>query len=299
MSTRGWYEYHVLNAGIRKRSLAMQFYKWGDATPENALQEWNRLNGKIQSNDGLMPVVWLDDLLREQLGELYSRLPENFSVAAFLFLIQRAYEEDYPYRRLACHDLDKLDSPDYRLGFAIGKAMAVNGFQPQEHADRILNAVLAFIGAGHFVRPWKEYGLTWTVLTWLQYLTQTTLARDMGSIAGATAPPLDISYRYRFFIWIEPTECFRITRLAVELCHHDGTSVRTKEQDVIADPNPRHPYEREQAAKLQRQIGEYGVDLCRLDELCTEFEPVPDHFWGPQCHERPPLTEAARGKIFG
>jgi len=36
-----------------------------------------------------------------------------------------------------------------------GKAMAVNGFQPQEHPDRIPNALLAFIGAGHFVRPWK------------------------------------------------------------------------------------------------------------------------------------------------
>lgn len=294
MSTRGWYEYHVLNPGTRQRSLAMQFYKWGDATPENALEEWTRLHGKIQSCDGLLPVVWLDDLLREQLGELYSRLPDHFPVAAFLFLIQRAYEEESPFRNWAYLDLDKLDRPDYRLGFAIGKAMAVNGFRPLRHPDPILNTVLAFIGAGHFVRRWKDYGLTWTVLQWLQYLTQVTMTTDMGSIAGDVASPWDIAFRYRFFVWVEPTECFRITRLAVELCNRYGTSVLATGDDASRDDTPERRYERDQAARLRRQIEECGVELCYLDELSAEFDPAPDHFWGPKCHARPPLTETAQ-----
>ncbi|SDW03943.1 hypothetical protein SAMN05421783_101183 [Thiocapsa roseopersicina] len=63
----------------------MQFYKWGDAVPEHALNEWHMLSDQIKNADGVLPVVWLDDLLRQQLGELYARLPTHFSVAAFLF----------------------------------------------------------------------------------------------------------------------------------------------------------------------------------------------------------------------
>ena len=72
--------------------------------------------------------------------------------------------------------------------------------------------MLGFIGAGHFVRPWRDYGLTWSVLQWLQYLTQVTLKHEMGSIAGDLKVPVwDISYRYRFFIWIDSKTPFRIT----------------------------------------------------------------------------------------
>jgi hypothetical protein len=118
------------------------------------------LSDQIDNAGGLLPVVWLDDLLRQELGELYARLPAHFSVAAFLFLIQRAEEEQSPFRNWEFRDLPKDERPDYRLGFAIGKAMVLAGFQPWNHPDRLLDRVLGFIGAGHFVRPWRDYGLT-------------------------------------------------------------------------------------------------------------------------------------------
>jgi len=292
MSTRGWYEYHVLNPRTHQRTLAMQFYKWGDATAENALQEWRLLQTKIEANDGLLPIVWLDDLLREQLGELYPRLPEQFSVAAFLFLIQRAQEERSPFKGRDYRELLKEQRPDYRLGFATGKAMVKNGFLPLEHSDLLLNDVLWFIGVGHFVRPWREYGLTWSVLEWLQYLTQVTMTKEMGSIAGYLSAPRDTSMRYRYFIWIDPVEPFRITRLAVELGERGGGNPLAVEEIFGPDETPDAYYARENAAKLQRLVEELGVDLCTLEKIAGDYSEAPDLFWGPRCHDRPALTDA-------
>jgi hypothetical protein len=39
VSTRGWYELYVVDDARREVSRAMQWYQWGDATPENALYE--------------------------------------------------------------------------------------------------------------------------------------------------------------------------------------------------------------------------------------------------------------------
>ena len=52
-----------------------------------------------------MPVIWLDDLLREQLGDTYPNLPGHFSLGAFLFLIQRANEERSRNEVIAVRDL--------------------------------------------------------------------------------------------------------------------------------------------------------------------------------------------------
>jgi hypothetical protein len=88
MSTRAWYEYYVVDTVHNALSLAFQFYKWGDGGPENALAELAFLNEKIQSHQGQLPVVWLDDLLREQLRDLYfrcrtiSRLPPFYSYSS-------------------------------------------------------------------------------------------------------------------------------------------------------------------------------------------------------------------------
>ena len=131
----------------------------------------------IKDSDGRLPVIWLDDLLRGQLGSLYSHLPDHFSTAAFLFLIQRAYEESSTLK-LYSHQhrgIPKEARADYRLGFAVGHAIGLNGFKPDDHPDPILDRVLFFVATGHFVRPWENYGLTWSVLQWLQYITQITL----------------------------------------------------------------------------------------------------------------------------
>lgn len=297
MSTRGWYEYHVLDPATNRRTLAMQFYKWGDAVPEHALDEWRMLSEQIKNAGGLLPVVWLDDLLREQLGELYPRLPEHFSVAAFLFLIQRAEEERSPLRNWEFRDLPKEERPDYRLGFAIGKAMALAGFQPYEHPDPRLDRVLAFIGAGHFVRPWRDHGLTWSVLQWLQYLTQVTLKEEMGSIAGdLRAPVWDISYRYRFFIWIDSTTPFKITRLAVELCDRHGRDLFVELEDHPDKAAGQAEYDREQANRLMNLIAEGQVDRFSLGEADERFQCTEDLFWGLRCHEQPPLPPALAAK---
>lgn len=297
MSTRGWYEYHVMDPKTNRRTLAMQFYKWGDAVPEHALDEWRMLREQIENADGLLPVVWLDDLLRQQLGELYARLPTHFSVAAFLFLIQRAEEEQSPLRNWGFRNLPKEERPDYRLGFAVGKGMALAGFQPREYPDMLLDRVLAFIGAGHFVRPWRDYGLTWSVLQWLQYLTQVTLKEEMGSIAGdLQAPVWDISYRYRFFIWIDSTEPFKITRISVELCDRYGRDLFVELEDHPEKAAIDAEYAREQANRLMDLMSEGHVDRFSLKEADETFQPDDDSFWGPDCHERPPLPPAFAGK---
>jgi hypothetical protein len=275
----------------------MQFYKWGDAVPEHALEEWRMLSDQIEKADGLLPVVWLDDLLRQQLGELYTRLPTHFSVAAFLFLIQRADEERSPFNNWDFHGLPKEERPDYRLGFAIGKAMALEGFQPLSHPDPLLNRVLSFIAAGHFVRPWREYALTWSVLKWLQYLTQVTLKEEMGSIAGdLRAPVWDISYRYRFLIWIDPRTPFKISRLALELCDAHGHDLLVRMEDHQNKTAEQAEYERDEANRLMDLIAERKIDRFSLKQSDETFQADDDCFWSRDCHERPPLPSALTAK---
>ena len=287
MSTRGWYEYYVMDGETGKRSLSMQFYKWGDATPEEALYEWKLLQGQIDRAGGLLPVSWLDDLLRDQLGEIYSGLPPHFSVAAFLFLIQRADEERSPFRQPDYLRLPKEQRPDYRLGFAVGKAMALNNFQPRKHPDPLLGSVLFFIATGHFVRPWKDFALNWSVLHWLQYLTQITLETDMGSIAGHLRKPAWVSYVHRFFIWVDPREPFRINRLAVQFCESNGADLLTELDGRQFKPGDTAAYDCEEVDKLRQQIEDFGVDIYALDESEADFTVSEDCFWELACLERP------------
>lgn len=297
MSTRGWYEYYVIDPTSECMSLAMQFYKWGDATPENTLSEWQFLQGQIEQAQGRLPIIWLDDLLREQLHELYGGLPRHFSVGAFLFLLQRAAEELSPYRQSRYWDLPKEQRPDYRLGFAIGEAMALNGVPVRAHPDPHLDRVLSFIAAGHLVRQWKDYGLKWSVLRWLQYLTQVTLETDMGSIAGDFNPPVfDISFIYRFFIWSRPNELFGIDRLAVDLCDSRGDDLLSRlRQGNDRNEEEEEEYDRRWADSLSRHIETLGVDTYSLTEARKGFAPIPDQFWGSRCYERPePIVQASR-----
>ena len=294
MSTRGWYEYYVIDPSSGLQTLAMQFYKWGDATPENALCEYGNLHAMIKDSDGRLPVNWLDDLLREQLGSLYSHLPDHFSIAAFLFFIQRAYErtsgwDSYSFRN---HDIPMEARADYRLGFEVGQAMVLNGFKPRHHPDPILDRVRFFVAVGHFVRPWENYGLSWSVLQWLQYLTQITLETDMGSIAGDFVfQQWDISYIYRFFIWIDSNEPFRIERLAIELCDSYGKDlfIRLESED---DDEDDMEYAQAQLAELRQTIERLGVKLYSLRESAIDFRQNVDRFWDPQSDEQPPRIDS-------
>lgn len=51
MSTRGWYDYYVIAPDPGTLSLAMRFYKWGDATPHNALCEYLLFRDQLREHD--------------------------------------------------------------------------------------------------------------------------------------------------------------------------------------------------------------------------------------------------------
>jgi len=290
MSTRAWYEYYVVDTVHNALSLAFQFYKWGDGGPENALAELAFLNEKIQSHQGQLPVVWLDDLLREQLRDLYFSLPDHFSIAAFLFLLQRANEEGRRWPAARASKIPMEARPDYRLGFATGYAIALNGFQPRGHPDPHLDRVRSFVAAGHFVRPWKHYGLRLSVLQWLQYLTQPTFAQDMGSISGDfIAPRHDIHFIHRFFIWTKAGAPYLIDRMAIELCNEDGTDLLSPRPADPRTPWDDSAYQLELAEKLIRKIASLGVERYSLDAALADLSMTPDRFWRLSSYERPPI----------
>jgi hypothetical protein len=138
MSTRGWYEYYVVNEADRTISLSMQFYKWGGAIPWNALCELSALKHLLQNLDGRLPVFLLDEMLREQLGAACKQLPQSFPVGCYLFLLQRAQEEETMSKKLRYSRLPKKERPDYQYGFQIGYAqghhqlVTVQGFTVQK-----------------------------------------------------------------------------------------------------------------------------------------------------------------------
>jgi len=273
MSTRGWYEYYVLDEQNNYRTLAMQFFKWGDAVPSFALDEWFFFQGKLQENADRLPVEWLDDLLRDQLNDLYESLPPHFSLAAFLFMLQRAQEEQCPLRRIRYNELPLEKRPDYCLGHALGEAMALNGYELPHCEDSLLNSVAHFIAVGRFVRPWKYYGLTWSVLKWLHYLTQADDIVEMGSFAGKIAVPrVDIDFIYRFFIWINPSDAFRVDRFAIELCDYRGMN--------LLDDGEDHG----EIEGLKKKIKRLNAEMYSFAQAERDFAPTEDRFWGQALH---------------
>lgn len=141
MSTRGWYEYYTINPGSRQITLSLQFYKWGDATPGNALCEWQFFRKQLCEANGWLPISDLDDMLRQQLCSLYANLPENFSAAAFLFMLQRAYETSTPSSQWKWErmDLPLKQRPDYRLGYEIGEALTRKKFTENRVFQKLIS----------------------------------------------------------------------------------------------------------------------------------------------------------------
>jgi hypothetical protein len=276
VSTRGWYECYVLDEQNNYRTLAMQFYKWGDAIPCNALGELIFFQNKLQENTDRLPVEWLDDLLREQLNDLYESLPPHFSLVAFLFMLQRAEEENCPLKNMRYNKFPLEQRPDYCLGLALGKAMALNGYVLPRCEDSLLKAVARFIAVGRFVRPWKHYGLTWSVLKWLHYLTQADAIMEMGSYAGSLSVfRWDIDFIYRFFIWINPSDAFRVDQFAIELCDNRGVNLFDLEEG------------QGEIEELKEMIKRLDIKMYSLAQAEKDFAPTEDHFWGPQCYNRP------------
>ena len=282
MSTRGWYDYYVIAPHTGTLSLAMRFYKWGDATPENALDEYLLLRETLSAHDGRLPVEWLDRLLREQLGELHPALPPHFATGAFLFLLQRAAEW------IECDRWRRFDPPEERADFplcwALEEALATEPFEIPPHPDPLLERVRRFIATARYIRPWRNYGLRLTLLGWLQYLTQPTRSADMGSLAGDWDPHWDIAYRYRLFFWIHPNDPFRIERISIELCDPTGSNLLT-----AADPEDADEWRREELDRLRETIRESDIAMAALETVEHEYAMPADRFW--QFRERPDPPE--------
>ncbi|QVL50196.1 MAG: hypothetical protein KFB96_07005 [Thiocapsa sp.] len=232
MLTSGWYEYYVVDPNTRARSLALAVYKPCDAFPEHAVQECALLRDRIARNHGRLPVEWLDDLLREQLGTLYGLLPRGFSVAAFLFLILRAHEDAPVVDDDPEGERFRAPAPEEPLRRTVAEAMDAHGFQPRRHVDPILDQVLFYVATGRFVRPWSHFARTWSVLKWLQHLTQRTRRNEMGLTAGRCKAPRHVSLVARFFIHSDPVDPFSITRLSIKLCDHDPRSLLDDPEDT-------------------------------------------------------------------
>ncbi len=68
----------------------------------------------------------------------------ELSAAAFLFMLQRAKEEQCPLGRMRYNESPLEKRPDYCLGLALGEAMALNGYLLPRCEDSLLNSVAHF-----------------------------------------------------------------------------------------------------------------------------------------------------------
>ncbi len=284
MSTRGWYEYYVIDPTKGTLSLAMQFYKWGDATPQHALCEYTFFRNQLAEADGVLPIDWLDGLLREQLGDLHPGLPDTFATGAFLFLLQRAAELKHRERFLRWQPLEEW--PEYHLRFALEEALAREPLDIQPHPDPHLERVRWFIAIARRFRPWRDYGLRLDVLSWLQYLTQPTRAADMGSLAGDFERAWDSSYRYRFFFWQDNQhDPVRIERMAIELCDREGEDLLARLKAGPESDTESDEWKRREAEELEQSIRKEAILTASLATLQQQYPLVADDFW--QFRERP------------
>ncbi|WP_200252030.1 hypothetical protein [Lamprobacter modestohalophilus] len=284
MSTRAWYDYYLIDPGSGTMTLAMRFYKWGDGTPENALAEYRLFRERLQQLGGQLPVAWLDRLLRDQLGDLHVTLPPQFATAAFLFLLQRASDEEQ------CQFWHRYkppeEWPDFHLRFALDEALTDEPFDIPPQTDPLLERVRRFLATAQYLRPWRDYALRLDLLHWLQYITQPTRSADMGAIAGDWQPVSDIAYRFRFFFWIDSQRPLRIGQMAIELCRYDGTDLLSV-TDATADA-----WECKQRDALREIIHASDINITSLAPLQHDYATTPDSFW--QFREQPNPEETTR-----
>lgn len=284
MSTRAWYDYYIIDPESGTMTLSMRFYKWGDGTPENALAEYRLFRERLQQLGGQLPVAWLDRLLRDQLGDLHATLPPQFATAAFLFLLQRASDEEQ--RQFWHRHTPPEERPDFHLRFALDEALTAKPFEIPPQTDPLLERVRRFLATAHTLRPWRDYGLRLDLLDWLQYLTQPTSSADMGAIAGDWEPAWDINYRFRFFFWIDSQRPLRIGQMAIELCRRDGTDLLS-----VTDANA-DEWECEQRDALREIVRASDINITSLAALQHDYATTPDRFW--PFREQPNPEETTR-----
>ncbi|MFH0821284.1 MAG: hypothetical protein V2B18_00910 [Pseudomonadota bacterium] len=276
MSTRGWYEYYVLDAATGRGALSMPFYKWGDATPENALNELLFFKGIRDKIGGLFPAYLLDDMLREQLGPAYKELPDYFPIACYLFLLLRAREELSWWKTGRYRDMPLKERPDYNYGFQIGKAMALHNFPTDDHGDRYIGTANSYIAAGKYIRPWARYCLKFSVLQWIQILTQSTMELDMGSIAHSFRSPGDNDFIYRYFIFVVSEGDHRrpVEEIRLQVCDASGADLLSGEAAMDRNQSDEE-WVLDMRADLLQEFEKAGVHAYSLEEVLRTYQMAP------------------------
>ncbi len=281
MSTRAWYEYYVLQSETGHAALSMQFYKWGDATPENALAELLFFKEIREKIGGVFPVHLLDDMLQEQLGPAHEELPSGFSTACYLFLLQRAAEELRWWKANRHRDIPKEERPDYKYAFEIGRAMKLRGFPIDDHNDKFIGLANAFVASGKYVRPWAHYCLRFNVLQWIQILTQDTMELDMSSIAQSFKAPGDISFIHRYFIFVSHKRAPRsIEDIRLQVC--DDTEIDVFSDEALKKWTAGYgdKWFRDMRADLIQQFEKAEEQPYSLKEAVKTYQIERSSFWG-------------------
>ena len=284
MSTRGWYECYVVDDARQEVSLGMQFYRWGDAVPENALAERDELESVIDHFGGRLPVELVGGLLRDNLGEAFEQLPLAFPLGCYAFLLLRAAEEvRSPFRKFRYARLPKEERPDYQLGFAVGLAEGRQRLKVRSTGDPVVDRAHFFIRVGHLVRRWSDCSADMPFLSWLQYLTQDTLEVDMGLIAGNYECPLDVAFQYRLFLRVPGIvpQAQPVSSVGLEFCAPGGMRLleALAEQIAASNRSERKHLEAERD-EILRLTDSAELEPISLEELRATHTEVPSPFWG-------------------
>ena len=195
-------------------------------------------------------------------------------------MLQRARENLSGFKTLNYMNLAKEHRPDYLLGFALGMATVANRYTIPSHTDPYLTEIENYLAIGYLLREWKDYGFKLNVLQWLQYLTQDTLQRDMGSIASSFHRTVTdwFSYVYRYFICIHSQDTIKIDNIRLSLCYMNGSDMLTPLQQKKKRQELVEEYQ-EERSHLENLVNKHHVHLYTLDEAQNDFTMISDNFW--------------------
>ena len=176
--------------------------------------------------------------------------------------------------------MPKEERPDYQYGYQIGRAIGRYGFPQNDEDDKFIGWANCFVAAGKYVRPWADYALRLNVLQWIQYLTQDTLELDMGSIAGSFSADFDISFIYRYFVFVSERGSHQpIEDIRLQLCDRAGTDLLSGEPSRKWSSENIEGWYEEMRAKLMQGFTKAGEQPYSLEEALKSYEMVPTPFW--------------------
>ncbi len=291
MSTRGWYELYVVDEASSRMELAMQFYKWGDATPGNALYELNRFEALFDVLQGCVPVDLVDQLLEFSVGAARAHLPRAFSLGYYLFLLLRADDDtSSPWRAWEWADLPKEERPDYQLGYQVGLESVRQGVKLAANLHPVLDRAHFSLAVGRLVHTWRKHQHEMNFLKWLHWITMISDKRvDFGHIAGDYRQAWDIAYLYRFFVHVPRLDgAQQIEAITLQLCEANGDELDAARGR--ADEDALDEWEIEQAREHAKILSRLGDRREALDVLRRTYDLVPSPLW---------LGEVPRGDYLG